>query len=449
MYRSLLSISAAAVLMSPMVLADTSSDLLKGFDNEISFMSQKKSGEGSYSENTESGAAGFLSGFSGKLQQQIIYTPKDSSPHNDVSSLQSLFFLDYEHKFDNDFKFKINAKAYYDAIYGIRGRGKFSQDELDELQSEIELFDAYIEGSITDMLDVKVGRQVVVWGRSDTLRVTDVLNPLDNRRPGLQDIEYLRLPVTMAKLDYFIGKWRITPIAILEQRFSKYPPYGSAFYPLPFSVPEDEDYSDVTYALSIGGEFQGWDINFYAAHIYDDEGYFVVSPKMRHLHEKVNMFGAAANVVVGDWLFKTEVAYFDGLKYTMAKEKSFTRTDILLGLEYKGFEDTYILYDIVNRNIGGYDERLLNELNPLHKHSYQQAFRIRSEFMNATLTANYLITLYGEHFDEGGFQRAWVNYEWNEEISTTIGVVDYMGNSPLFETIKNNDMVFADISYSF
>jgi len=62
---------------------------------------------------------------------------------------------------------------------------------------------------------------VVVWGRSDTIRVTDVLNPIDNRRPGMVDIEDLRLPVAMAKLDYFVGDWRVTPIAILEQRFQK------------------------------------------------------------------------------------------------------------------------------------------------------------------------------------------------------------------------------------
>ena len=45
-------------------------------------------------------------------------------------------------------------------------------------QSEVELYDAYVEGSITDSLDMKLGRQVVIWGRSDTLRVTDILNPL-------------------------------------------------------------------------------------------------------------------------------------------------------------------------------------------------------------------------------------------------------------------------------
>ena len=52
----------------------------------------------------------------------------------------------------------------------------------------------------------KLGRQIVNWGRSDTVRVLDVINPLDNREPGLVDIEDLRLPVTMARVDYF-PKW--------------------------------------------------------------------------------------------------------------------------------------------------------------------------------------------------------------------------------------------------
>jgi hypothetical protein len=141
----------------------------------------------------------------GKITEQVAYSYSGDKPHNEFSSLKSSLFLDYEYKFENGFKFKTNAKAYYDAIYDIRGSEKYSSNELDELRSEAELFDAYIEGSLSDNLDIKLGRQVVVWGRSDTIRITDVLNPLDNRRPAMVDIEDLRLPITMAKFDYFVG----------------------------------------------------------------------------------------------------------------------------------------------------------------------------------------------------------------------------------------------------
>lgn len=394
-----------------------------------------------------------IAGLTGKFTEQVAFSLYNDTPHSNISSVKSSLSLDYEHKFENGWRVKTNVKAYYDAIYDIKGTDKFSSQERKQLQSEVELFDAYLEGSITDTLDFKVGRQVIVWGRSDTIRVTDILNPLDNRRPGMVDIEDLRLPVAMAKFDYFIGNWRVTPIAILEQRFSKNPPFGSIFNPIPFVAPANESYNDVTYALSVGAEFSGWDVNFYAAEVRNDEGQLklptLTQPQPLIAHDKIKMAGAALNVLSGSWLFKTELAYFDGLKYTTTGDKEFSRTDLLLGVEYNGIPDTLISYDIVTRNMSSYDARLITEAIPLKKHDYQHAFRVTSDFMNSTVTANYLISLYGEKLNEGGFQRAWVKYEVMDGVNMNVGVVDYIGGSTLFDSIKKNDMIFTDISYSF
>ncbi|MDQ7085817.1 MAG: hypothetical protein Q9M36_13320 [Sulfurovum sp.] len=85
----------------------------------------------------------------------------------------------------------------------------------------------------------------------------------------------------------------------------------------------------------------------------------------------------------------------------------------------------------------------------MQENEYQHAFRVSSDFLNATVTANYLLSLYGEKLDEGGFQRAWVKYELADAMNMNVGVVDYIGGSVLFDAISDNDMVFMDISYSF
>ena len=454
--------TASILLVSSLftaLYADSISADLEGFDDApTETLSETKVSddvmEGFDDENTSSSsieeAPTLIAGLTGKITQQVAYSWNNDKPYDDVSSLKSSVFLDYEHKFDNGIKIKVNARAYYDSIYSLKERGDFTADTLNELESEVELFDAYVEGKISDNLDYKLGRQVVVWGRSDTIRVTDILNPLDNRTPGMTDIEDLRLPVAMLKLDYFVGDWRITPIAIVEQRFSKNPPFGGDFNPAPFAMPEHESYDDVTYALSVGAEFSGWDINFYASHIYNDAG-VVDKSGLKPLikHDKITMFGTALKVLSGSWLFKTELAYFDGLKYTSTAEKEFARFDALLGVEYNGFANTLFSYDIVTRQIQDYDSRLLNEFNPLKENEYQHAFRVSSDFLNATLTANYLISLYGEKLDEGGFQRAWVKYELAEATNLNVGVVDYIGGNVLFDAIQDNDMVFVDVSYSF
>jgi len=460
-------LALGGLLLSSLLYAESVDEALDGFEDTPVQVEQSNADDmDGFTEETSSGRFDdsavseasevkekFIEGLTGKLTEQIAYTYRGNKPHNNLTSIKSSLFLDYEHKFENGWRVKTNAKAYYDAIYDLRNKSHikipYSNDELKEQRHETELFDAYIEGSITDNLDVKVGRQVVVWGRSDTIRITDVLNPLDNRRPAMVDIEDLRLPTSMAKFDFFWGDWRVTPIAILEQRFSKMPAFGSAFNPQQDPHIGEESYHDVSYALSVGGEFSGWDVNFYAARLRDDAGYVKFTPQPRFTHDKVNMFGTALNVLSGAWLFKTELAYFDGLKYTSTQDKTFSRTDALIGVEYKGIADTMISYDFSLRHFNHYDQRLKNELFLPEHNTYQHAFRVTSDFLNATLHTNYLLSLYGSKFDKGGFQRAWIKYDIADAISTNIGLVDYIGGSKLFDTIKNNDMIFADISYSF
>ena len=430
-------------------------DMMAGFDESV-----PDNDEENLSVKRED-AASWTDAFSGELKQQVAYALSSRMKNReDFSSLRSTFFLDYDQKFENGIRLKVNARAFYDWVYHL-DNGYTSQEE-DSLQSEVELFDAYIEGSISEHLDYRIGRQVVVWGRSDTIRITDVLNPLDNRQPGMVDIEDLRLPVAMAKFDWYVGTWRVTPIAILEQRFTKDPPYGSPFYPAAIPLPPEKSYNDVTYALSLGTERSGWDINFYAAHIYDDTK-FVQDPFGLNAlvkHGKINMYGTAFNILSGSWLFKSEWAYFDKLHYTMAPDTSLARLDGLVGVEYNGIADTMISYDLSLRHFTHYDKRLgldhidlpngtSAELLPVKRDTWQHAFRITSDFMNATLHANYLVTLFGKRGNEGGFQRLWAVYDYDDNLKIDVGILDFVGGSKLFEGFAKERILFTDIVFSF
>ena len=140
------------------------------------------------------------------------------------------------------------------------------------------------------------------------------------------------------------------------------------------------------------------------------------------------MFGTALNVLSGSWLLKSELAYFD---------EELKRTKGLLGIEYNGVSDTLISYDVAVEKQDKTDN------------NYQHAFRISSDFMNATIKANYLISLFGSKMDEGGFQRAWVKYDIADGVYANVGVVDYIGGTKRFDMVSDNDMAFVDVTYSF
>ena len=176
-------------------------------------------------------------------------------------------------KFSDAWQAQASVGGFYDLVYVLRGRDDYTQEVLDDYEKELEVLDTFVQGSLTKKLDVKIGRQIVVWGPLFNLRVTDVLNPVDFRLPGLTDLDDLRLPVTMLKLDYFLGNWDLSGMWIPEIRFSKRPVFGSDFYPFPVPMPPAEEpdngfeFDDAEWAAALVGTFSGWDMGFYWAYI--------------------------------------------------------------------------------------------------------------------------------------------------------------------------------------
>ena len=386
----------------------------------------------------------------GNLEQKVNFATHNSSSHNDINSIKSSLYLETEYNFNENHKLRASVNGFYDSIYDVKSSRAYTQAEKDELRSEVEIFDLYLQGKITSKLDYKIGRQVVVWGRSDTIRVTDILNPLDNRSPGIVDIEDLRLPTGMVKFDYYFSNWNVSAIIIGETRYSKNPVYGSDFYPFNSPAPNEEINNKPSFALSVNGNFSSWDISLYAAKTTSDVGHIeILAGEAILKHENVSMFGYALNYIYDSWLFKTEAAYFDGHKYRSTGDKTFSKMDMLVGLEYNGIAETVIAFEAANQHINDYDDILALGTIPTLKNTTQYAFRINSDFLNATLKANYLVSLFGEDMSDGGFQRVWFDYDLSDSTSATVGYVDYISGSTLFDIIDDNDMLFTSVKYSF
>jgi len=102
-----------------------------------------------------------------------------------LSRLRATVALELDAKISDSWQARVAGHGFYDFAYKIQGRDKFTREVLDENENELEFDEVWLLGSITGRLDLKAGRQIVVWGKSDNIRVTDVLNPLDLREsPG-------------------------------------------------------------------------------------------------------------------------------------------------------------------------------------------------------------------------------------------------------------------------
>ena len=314
--------------------------------------------------------------------------------------------INLEYKIDKDYKIKSTIKAYEDFETNIHNDKDANINEL------------YLYGKINSKTDIKIGRQIVVWGKSDNIRITDNLNPMDYTTPGMVDIKDLRLGRTMSKIDYFMDKWSVSGIILHENRFSDMAKVGSDYYLGQMPEEPSDSVSNSGVALSVNGNLEGQDIAFYYSNQFVDNTTY-----------KSNMLAMAYNKVVNSFLYKTEVAYFDNYNSSTVKSK----TDGLVGIEYSGISDGTISLEVANKN-----------------DDIQYALRFTQSYMNQTLDFTTLYSGYGKELKDGGFVRTWFDYDINDKITTSFGIIDYIGGDVVkFETIKDNDRVFASLKYNF
>ncbi len=387
----------------------------------------------------------------------------DSSTGTDYSGLQR-FRTKLALQLDIDLpqKWKLRASGYgfYDLAYEINGRHDYTNEVLDTYEYDVQLTDTYVEGSLHDKVDLKVGRQVVNWGRSETIRVLDIINPIDNREPGLVDIEDSRRAVGMARLGVFHGPWTLTVLAIPEIRYDITPVQGSDFAPdINEFIPPGElegpttktgkDFGKSTEAaVNLTGVFSGWDVSLQTALFNNDSPHFDVNDG-RFEHARLWMVGTGANYTVGSWLFKAELAFTDGLEFMRATDKK-SRVDAMAGIEYYGISDVNIVFEIAERHINDFEDSMELFLDFAQEDTIESALRISMNFWNDSLHFTVLGLAIGEKAQDGSIVRLSGEYDVIDALSVEAGFLLFQsGDSFFFTGAGDNDRFFAGAKYSF
>jgi len=95
----------------------------------------------------------------------------------------------------------------------LGGYGDLSEDELaaPEFNDRLDFIrEFYVRNTFNfdngQQIYTKIGRQQVVWGRTDLFRVLDVINPVDYSRNNIYDeLEDIRIPMWMVQTEYRMG----------------------------------------------------------------------------------------------------------------------------------------------------------------------------------------------------------------------------------------------------
>jgi len=443
-------------------------EALSGFDEgspelrfgEMDSDGERESGVDAESWSNLSGSTGLSASYSYAKDAPADKTQADWSG---LTKLRPYFSLTWDAKLGENWKTRISGKAFYDLAYGMKDSETFSDEVLSELEKEVELREIYLEGSPFGSLDIKLGKQIVSWGVANSLRVVDVLNPTDDREFGMTDLEDIRLPINMTKLDYYIGDLKLEAVAVHKIKFNKSAPFGSDFNPSTQKINEvipESSAENTEYGLALIGTFSGWDASLHWAQYFDDTPHFKITkvtiipggavPTLEQRHSRITMGGATLSIPSGNFIWKAEAAKLQGMEFALVTDKTFSRTDVLVGSEYSGWSDTSLTLEFGVQHLNDFDVKLEESPDSQLEDRIATTVSFAKDYLNQTLHLNLTGMMIGKSGQDGGLNRMSLEYDVMDAFSVTGGVMLYQtGDNAYFKSLNENDRLFFEVRYSF
>jgi len=331
-----------------------------------------------------------------------------------------------------------------------------------------ELRDAYVEFFLPGGL-LRFGKQQIVWGVLDGLKVMDALNPQHFREFILADFADSRIGLWSAYADLYIGPWRTEFAWIPDATGHEIPTEGAWFeltaprfrYGAPPGAPrlpvltEEPEHSveDSAFALRLSRMLGGWDLSLVALSGSDFEplGRVKVSPAgpvLERYYERRELYGLSAAYSLGRFVLRTELALRPGREFNLRRDgvlaaEPLDQHTAGLGVDFRGPFDTFVslqyLVDHVQSAPAGLVRPATDRLATLF---------LRRNFAHDRLSAE--LRWYGDVSEGDGMLRGALTWLVGDETSLRIGFDAFHGdNDGLFGQFADRDRITLSLEHYY
>ncbi len=261
-----------------------------------------------------------------------------------ITKIRNILELHGDYRFNADYILNFSGWAYHDLAYDLFDyetiSGRFVRDSrqplvfIDNLAQEkdspvAQIRELYLD-IINDNSDIRIGKQFIIWGVLEGIRVTDEINPLNFRELITPDLLDYRIPLWSVKANFYIDEDTYELIWIPDIKFHKPAPPGSEWELLqeipntrrPGSYRLDNSEWGLRWSSTIADTevslsyFWTWDdfpVAFRNARIDAS-----IDPQFFPTYTRISLYGATFSRPLGSGILKGELAYvpdkFFGLK---------------------------------------------------------------------------------------------------------------------------------------
>ncbi len=402
----------------------------------------------------------------GSLKNETAYF---ISGEKRLDKMQNRLDLKPEGVLGDRWEFRGRVLAWYDAAMDIEASNAtdLTTSIKNHYRTYLQSKEAYLLYG-GDTFDFRIGQQQIVWGKTDGLRMLDIINPLDMREFMLDDFLDSRIGLWSARLNWYadIGgsQHEFEFIVIPDARPGELAPAGSrwAFAPpaAPAGVavavlPGDEPGwrpSDVEAGMAWRSNVSGWDLSLNWFYGWKDSpnmqknltpGLLTLTP----IYQRMNTVGGSFSNAFGAIVLRGELAVNigEGINKTGTTPVTSigrkTTVNAAFGLDYNK-NNWRISPQFFIRYLPGWDNTIGED-----QASGFVSLMISTDYMNEKLKPE-VIGLY-DWADGSWMLRPKLSYEFSDQITARLGGDVFGGNNGFFGQFDKNDRMYSELEYTF
>lgn len=324
---------------------------------------------------------------------------------------------------------------------------------------DLELYEGYLS-HVTPGWDMRLGRQIVRWGKADQISPVDNINPQDMREFILPDLEERKMPNWMARIRLFPEDVTVEGIFVPFFEPNEFDFTGNTWAllgsrPSGLRIRESkpaDSLDNADWGLRTATTIAGWDVAL--SYLYATEK----TPRLRFEpmnpmgptlfadYHRQNIYGVEFETTLDKFGFRGEGAYFDEQSLHTEALNSVAKpvAHYLVGVDYLGEEDWYANVQLSHQHVFEYESDILY----LRRDNFYLNGEINKEFWrgNAMLKLTYALDLR----DGGTFLRPEGILTYYKNLELSLGYYLFSGPSDsLLGRYQDDDQVFLKATYFF
>jgi len=319
-----------------------------------------------------------------------------------------------------------------------------------------------IEGFVTCRLpraELRLGKQIVAWGRADGINPTDNLTPRDYA-VMLPFEDDQRLGTPSARLDvYLSGDYTLSLFTTPWFQPGRLP--LPAFFRATPHLQPARRFSNSEFGVRLNrvGEGFDWSLSYYHGYNLLPQFRIVDDGRLAQVHSRIDVFGADLARNFGRFGVRGEVAYIDTPDRRASDPLARTpQLYTVLGVDRTFFDNLNVNVQVFERRVIDYESpamslRPISTFNAilsgeLDRIGHGLSCRVSDKWLHDTLEAEVFAIVNFNHGD--AFARPSVTYDLNDHWKATIGADIYTG-PPLtqFGSQRPTRGLFAETRWSF